>query len=72
MRRLARWRRSCASVSAYVVCSSRDRDGVRASDRPIRGGRVLAVAGVPGDPTTYYFVLLLEEFSKHQRRRVVD
>jgi hypothetical protein len=33
---------------------------------------VLAVAGVPGDPTTYYFVLLLEEFSKHQRRRVVD
>src|SRR5689334_2213108 len=22
---------------------------------PFRGGRVLAVAGVPGDPTTYYF-----------------
>jgi hypothetical protein len=22
---------------------------------PLRGGRVLAVAGVPGDPSTYYF-----------------
>ncbi|HEV2350967.1 MAG TPA: hypothetical protein VG028_14090, partial [Terriglobia bacterium] len=22
---------------------------------PFRGGRVLAVAGVPGDPNTYYF-----------------
>src|SRR5215469_10456710 len=22
---------------------------------PFRGGRVLAVAGIPGDPTTYYF-----------------
>jgi len=33
-------------------------------DRPFRGGRSLTAAGVPGDPTTYYFGATAAEYGK--------
>lgn len=50
---------------AAAAATTADKDEKRDEDRwkgltwrligPYRGGRVIAVAGVPGDPTTYYF-----------------